>query len=49
MAGDELVGGLGVLMLEETLGQHVFFLRLQHGELADFGEITVETVLAGRD
>jgi hypothetical protein len=49
MAGDELVGGLGVLVLEETLGQHVFFLRFQHGELADFGEITVETVLAGRD
>jgi hypothetical protein len=49
MAGDELVGGLGVLMLEEALGQHVFFLRLQHRELADFGEITVETVLAGRN
>jgi len=49
MAGDELVRRLGVLVLEETLGEHVFFLRFQHWELANFSEVTVETVLAGRN
>ena len=39
MAGDELVRGIAVAMLAPALGQHVFLLRLQHREPADFFEI----------
>ncbi|MHC2730635.1 hypothetical protein ACVIEO_004144 [Rhizobium leguminosarum] len=49
MAGDELVGGVPVTMLGITLGEHVFLLRLQHRELADFVEVTIETGFTGGD
>src|SRR3954467_9074278 len=42
MGGDQLVGGLGVLMLAPALGKHVFLARLQHGKPADLLEITGE-------
>ncbi len=47
MAGDELVCGLTVGMFRITLGEHVLFLRLQHRELADFVEITIEAGFSG--
>ena len=39
MAGDQLVRGFAVAMLFPALGQHVFFVRLQHRKLADFLQI----------
>ena len=46
MARHQFVGSLGVLMLGIALGEHVFFLRLQHGKPPDFGEISIKTVFA---
>ena len=46
MRGDELVGGGGILMLAPTLGEHVFLLRLQNGELANFRQIPRKTAFA---
>jgi hypothetical protein len=45
VAGHQLVRSLGVLVLEKPFGQHVLFLRLQHREPADLGEVAVETIL----
>jgi hypothetical protein len=36
MAGDELVRGFAIAVLTPAARQHVFFLRFQHGEPADF-------------
>ncbi len=47
MAGHELMSGLAVVMFLVTLGKHVFLLGLQHGKLANFIEITIETALTG--
>jgi hypothetical protein len=33
------MGGVAVAMLAPALGQHVFFLRFQHGEPPDLLEI----------
>ena len=49
MAGDELVRGVAVAMLLVTLGEHVFFLRLQHRKAADFFEVAGEAAFAGND
>ena len=42
MAGDQLVGGLGVAMLAPALGEHEFLLRLQQRELADLLQVAAE-------
>jgi hypothetical protein len=47
MACDETCAASRSLMLGIALGQHVFFLRLQHRELADFVEITAEAAFTG--
>ena len=47
MRRHELVRGFCVFMLFPTLGEHVFFLRLQHWKLADLVEIPAETAAAG--
>jgi len=39
MAGDEPMGGVAVAMLAPALGQHVFFLQLQHRESPDLLKI----------
>ena len=39
MAGHQLMGGVGILMLMKALGQHIFLARLKHREFADFVEI----------
>jgi len=31
---------VAIIMLAPTLGEHVLLLGLQHGELADLGEVT---------
>jgi hypothetical protein len=30
---------VAIVMLAPTLGEHIFLLRLQHGEPADLGEV----------
>ena len=45
MAGDQLVGGLGVAVLAPALGEHEFLLRLEQGKLADLLEIAAEVAL----
>ena len=42
MAGDELMRGLAVAMLAPALGEHEFFLRLQHRKLPDLLQIAAE-------
>ena len=49
MAGDELVGGAGVLMLLVPLGEHVLFLRLKHRETTDFLKVAGKPALSGND
>src|SRR5690349_6125727 len=49
MTGDESVCRVPIPMLAPTLGEHVLLLRLQHRELADFGEVTGETGFCGQD
>ena len=49
MAGDQLVGGVGVLMLLVPLGEHVLFLRLEHRESADFLKVAGKPALSGND
>ncbi len=39
MAGDELVRGLAIAVLTPAARQHVFFLRFQHREPADFVQV----------
>ena len=48
MAGDELVRRFAVAVLAPALGEHVFFLRLQHREPPDFLKITGEAGSAVR-
>ena len=45
VAGDQLVGGIGVAMLAPGPGQHVFLVRFQHGEPANLLEIATEIAL----
>ncbi len=47
MAGHEPVGCIAVIMLLIALGEHVLFLRLEHGKFTDFVEITIETAFSG--
>lgn len=47
MAGHELMGRLAIVMLLVPLGEHVLFLRLEHGKFTDFVKVTVETALSG--
>jgi hypothetical protein len=49
MRGHELVGGVGVLMLLPTLGEHVLLVRLKHRELANLLKIARETASPGDD
>src|SRR5215471_285302 len=42
MADDEPVSGVAIAVLTPALGQHVFFLRVQHGEPLDLLEMTVD-------
>ena len=49
MAGDELVRGVAVAMLAPALGQHVFLLRFQHREPADFFEIAGQAGFGRQD
>ena len=34
-------------MLAPTLGEHIFLLRLEHRELANFGQRTCQSIFAG--
>ena len=43
------VGGLRVLMLLPTLGEHVLLVGLEHRELADLLEVAGEAASAGDD
>jgi hypothetical protein len=43
------VGGGGVIMLLVPLGEHVLFLRLEHGKAAYLLEIAGKTALSGND
>ena len=36
MAGDELMRGVAITVLAPALGQHIFFLPVQHREPPDF-------------
>lgn len=45
MARHQLVRGLRVLMFLPALRQHVFFLRLQHGEFADLLQVARQRAL----
>src|ERR1700752_745794 len=47
MAGDELVRGVAVPMLEIPLRQHVFLLRLQHRKTPDFLKIMRQASVSG--
>jgi hypothetical protein len=47
MAGDELVRRVGIAMLAPALGEHVLFLRLQHGKAPDFFQIAGQPAFAG--
>ena len=47
MAGDELVRGVTVAVLAPALGQHVFLLRFQHREPADFFKVPGQTAFGG--
>jgi hypothetical protein len=49
MARHQAMSGVAILMFRKTLGQHIFFLRLKHRELADFIQITIETTLGSQD
>jgi hypothetical protein len=49
MAGDELVRGVTVAVLAPALGQHVFFLALQHREPPDLLKITGEAGFGRKD
>src|SRR6516225_1312032 len=42
MADDEPVSGVAITVLTPALGQHVFFLRVQHREPLDLLEMTVD-------
>src|SRR5215467_14061636 len=42
MAGDEPVSGVAITLPTPALGQHVFFLRVQHREPLDLLEMTVD-------
>ena len=46
--GHHLVRGVGVFLLDPTLGKHVFLLRLQHRKFADFLQVTVQTAFRCR-
>ena len=49
MAGDQLVRRACIRMLEEPLGEHVLFLRLQHWETTDFFQVAGQPAFAGND
>ena len=49
VAGDELVGSAGVLMLLVPLGEHVLFLRLKHREPTDFLKVAGKPAFSGND
>src|ERR1700712_2728990 len=42
MAGDKVMRRVPIVMFAPTLGEHVFLLRFQHREFADFGEVARE-------
>ena len=46
MRGDELRGRVGVAMLREALGEHVFLLGLEDGKFLDLGQVAVQARLA---
>ena len=48
VAGDELVRRLLVAVVDPGLGQHVFLLRLQHREAADFLHVARQPLLGRR-
>ena len=47
MAGDEFMRGVPIAVFAPALGQHVFFLRFQHREPADFFQVTGQTAFGG--
>ena len=47
--GDELVRGVAIVVFAPALGEHVFFLRLQHREPLDFGKISGKAGFTGND
>jgi hypothetical protein len=49
VAGDETVRGVAILVLAITLREHVFFLRFQHRELADFSEVASKAGFRRKD
>ena len=49
MAGHQTMGRVHVVVFAPAFGQHVFFLPLQHRELADFLKVPREVPLRGED
>ena len=49
MANDEPVSGVAITGLTPALGQHVFFLRVQHREPLDVLKIMVDAGLGRKD
>ena len=47
MGCDQPLGGVAVAMFAPALGEHIFFLRLQHGEPANFGKVARQTTFSG--
>jgi hypothetical protein len=40
--------GFRIPMLAPTFGKHIFFLRLEHREAADFSKITRQAAISGK-
>src|SRR6266851_2839531 len=48
MRGDEFMRGVAVAVFTPALGEHEFFLRLQHWEPADFFEVARKSAFSGK-
>ena len=49
MTNDKPVSGVAITGLTPALGQHVFFLRIQHRETLDFLKIMVDAGFGDKD
>ena len=49
MAGNELVGGFGIVILAPTLGKHELLLPFQHRKGLDFPKIAVQPTVLGNN
>ena len=49
MAGDQPACGLGIAMLLEALGEHVFVFGREKGKLTDLGQVTRQAGIIGKN